>query len=48
MSGSPTSRFRMTFDLLEEHFGRHQGSRGYLKILELAAKESWVYQRYNT
>jgi len=38
----PTSRFRMTFDLLEEQLGRHQGSKEYLKILELAAKESEV------
>src|SRR5271167_1961103 len=36
----PTSRFRMTFDLLEEQLGLHQGSREYLKILELAAKDS--------
>jgi hypothetical protein len=36
----PTSRFRMTFDLLEEQLGRYQGSKEYLKILELAAKES--------
>ncbi|MHB1841282.1 MAG: hypothetical protein ACYCPD_16110 [Acidobacteriaceae bacterium] len=38
----PTSRFRMTFDLLEEQLGRHRGSKEYLKILELAAKESEV------
>jgi hypothetical protein len=36
----PTSRFRMTFDLLEEQLGRHQGSKEYLKILELAARDS--------
>jgi len=36
----PTSRFRMTFDLLEEQRGRYQGSKEYLKILELAAKDS--------
>jgi hypothetical protein len=36
----PTSRFRMTFDLLEEQLGRPQGSKQYLKILELAAKNS--------
>jgi hypothetical protein len=36
----PTSRFRMTFDLLEEQLGRYQGSKEYLKILELAAKDS--------
>jgi len=36
----PTSRFRMTFDLLEEQLGRHRGSKEYLKVLELAAKES--------
>jgi hypothetical protein len=33
----PTSRFRMTFDLLEEQLGPYQGSKEYLKILELAA-----------
>jgi hypothetical protein len=38
----PTSRFRMTFDLLEEQLGRSRGSKEYLKILELAAKESEV------
>jgi hypothetical protein len=38
----PTSRFRMTFDLLEEQLGLHQGSKEYLKILELAAKNSEV------
>jgi hypothetical protein len=38
----PTSRFRMAFDLLEEQLGRHQGSKQYLKILELAAKDSEV------
>ena len=38
----PTSRFRMTFDLLAEQLGRHQGSKEYLKILELAAKGSEV------
>jgi hypothetical protein len=38
----PTSRFRMTFDLLEEQLGRHQGSKEYLKILELSAKNSEV------
>jgi hypothetical protein len=36
----PTSRFRITFDLLEEQLGRHRGSKEYLKVLELAAKES--------
>jgi hypothetical protein len=36
----PTSRFRMTFDLLEEQRGRYQGRKEYLKILELAAKGS--------
>ncbi len=36
----PTSRFRMIFDLLEEQLGLHQGSKEYLKILELAAKGS--------
>jgi len=38
----PTSRFRMTFDLLEEQLGRHQGSKEYLKILELSARDSEV------
>jgi hypothetical protein len=38
----PTSRFRMTFDLLEEQLGRYQGSKEYLRILELAAKDSEV------
>ena len=38
----PTSRFRMTFDLLEEQLGRYQGSKEYLQILELAAKDSEV------
>jgi hypothetical protein len=32
----------MTFDLLEEQLGRHRGSKEYLKVLELAAKESEV------
>jgi len=36
----PTSRFRMAFDLLQEKQGRHKGSKEYLKILELAAKDS--------
>jgi hypothetical protein len=30
----PTSRFRMTFDPLEEELGRHQGSKENLKMLE--------------
>jgi hypothetical protein len=34
----PSSRFRMTFDLLQEQLGRSQGSKEYLRILELAAK----------
>jgi hypothetical protein len=38
----PTSRFRMTFDLLEEQLGRYQASKEYLKILELAARNSEV------
>ena len=38
----PTSRFRMTFDLLQEQLGRSQGSKEYLRILELAAKDSEV------
>jgi hypothetical protein len=36
----PTSRFRMAFDVLQEKLGRSQGGKEYLKILELAAKES--------
>jgi hypothetical protein len=38
----PTSRFRMTFDLLQEQLGRSSGSKEYLRILELAAKDSEV------
>jgi hypothetical protein len=38
----PTSRFRMTFDLLEEQVGKYQGSKEYLKILELAARNSEI------
>ena len=38
----PTSRFRMSYDLLEEQFGPYQGSKQYLKILELAARSSEV------
>jgi hypothetical protein len=38
----PTSRFRMAFDLLEEQLGRYQGSKEYLKLLELAARDSEV------
>jgi len=38
----PASRFRMTFDLLEEQLGRYQGSKEYLKILKLAARDSEV------
>jgi hypothetical protein len=35
----PSSRFRMTFDLLQEQLGRSQGSKEYLRILELATKD---------
>jgi hypothetical protein len=35
----PTSRFRMAFDVLEERHGS-RGSKEYLRILELAARES--------
>jgi hypothetical protein len=35
----PTSRFRMAFDLLQDQRGRQQGSKEYLRILELAAKD---------
>ncbi|HZL69822.1 MAG TPA: IS21 family transposase, partial [Candidatus Limnocylindrales bacterium] len=38
----PSSRFRMAFDLLQEKRGRAQGSKEYLRILELAAKDSEV------
>jgi hypothetical protein len=38
----PTSRFRVVFDLLEEQMGLQQGSKEYLRILELAAKGSEV------
>jgi len=38
----PTSRFRMAFDVLQEKLGRRQGSKEYLRILELAAKDSEV------
>ena len=38
----PSSRFRMAFDLLQERRGRAQGSKEYLRILELAAKDSEV------
>jgi len=38
----PTSRFRMVFDVLQEKLGRPRGSKEYLKILELAAKDSEV------
>jgi len=37
----PTSRFRMAFDELKERLGS-RGSKEYLAILELAAKESEV------
>lgn len=38
----PTSRFRMVFDVLQCQLGRPKGSKEYLKILELAAKDSEV------
>jgi hypothetical protein len=38
----PTSRFRMVFDLLQEKLGSPKGNKEYLKILELAAKDSEV------
>jgi hypothetical protein len=38
----PTSRFRMVFDVLQKKLGRPKGSKEYLKILELAAKDSEV------
>ena len=36
----PTSRFRMVFDVLHEKLGRPKGSKEYLRILEMAAKDS--------
>jgi len=36
----PTSQFRMAYDLLRSQYGSKQGNKHYLKILELAAKES--------
>jgi hypothetical protein len=38
----PSSRFRMAFDVLQEKLGRVPGSKEYLRILELAAKQSEV------
>jgi hypothetical protein len=38
----PTSRFRMVFDVLQCQLGKPKGSKEYLKILELAAKDSEV------
>jgi hypothetical protein len=38
----PTSRFRMVFDLLQEKLGSPKGNKEYLRILELAAKDSEV------
>ena len=35
----PTSRFRMVFDLLQEHHGS-RANKEYLRILEVAARES--------
>jgi transposase InsO family protein len=36
----PTSQFRMAHDLLRSQYGSKPGNKHYLKILELAAKES--------
>ena len=36
----PTSQFRVAYDLLRQQYGTKQGNKQYLKILELAAKES--------
>lgn len=36
----PTSRFRVVFDWLRERLGPREASKQYLRILELAAKES--------
>jgi hypothetical protein len=36
----PTSQFRIAYDLLRSDYGPKKGNKQYLKILELAAKES--------
>ena len=36
----PTSRFRMLFDRLQEGLSAREASKQYLRVLELAAKES--------
>jgi hypothetical protein len=36
----PTSQFRIAYDLLRNRYGTKQGNKQYLKILELAARES--------
>jgi hypothetical protein len=36
----PTSQFRIAYDLLRSEYGSKKGNKQYLKILELAAKES--------
>ena len=36
----PTSHFRITYDLLRNQYGPRQANKQYLKILELAAKDS--------
>lgn len=36
----PTSQFRTAYDLLRSEYGSKKGNKQYLKILELAAKES--------
>ncbi len=36
----PTSQFRITYDLLRSQYGPKQANKQYLKILELAAKDS--------
>jgi len=36
----PTSQFRIAYDLLRSEYGPRGGNKQYLKVLELAAKES--------
>lgn len=38
----PTSQFRIVYDLLRQQYGGKYGNKQYLKILELAARESEV------
>ena len=36
----PTSRFRMAYDQLQRQYGKKAGNKQYLKLLELAARDS--------